>query len=364
MANTDSRSAMSPTDAARGASDLQFRVEMFSEEHLPLVAAFSERYWSRPRTEQFYRWRYVESLPFSRLFIARTEEACLGMVCALAKSYRIAGALVPCLEIFDWHSLPGLKGSGVGIRVMRAMMRDGRRLIGIGGTADVMKTLPAMGWETLGTAVYYELPLAGGYLQSAAEERFGVKLPGSRPLFSVISSAWFQPRRRRSRGDVTASATLPPDIDALYAQPTGYDFFQVPDRELTHWATQGYPPAGEFSCLTFRDADGVRGWVLTRVYDTEQGREAAIVDAYAPTADVKTYEWMVREAAVFLVATQPRVIRARSSCPGLQAALTANRFRPGDAVPIFTWPRLAPGASRPHVTLNHGDAWLRPYPKA
>jgi hypothetical protein len=156
---------------------------------------------------------------------------------------------------------------------------------------------------------------------------------------------------------------LPLDADALFALPSSYDLFQVPDRERTRWATQGYPGAGEFSCLSFKDAEGPQGWVLTRVYETKHGREAAIVDAFAPSADVRIYEWMIHEAALFLAASRPRVIRARSSCPSLQAALTANRFRPGDSAPIFTWPKLPANVTRPHVTLNHGDAWLRPYPK-
>jgi hypothetical protein len=286
------------------------------------------------------------------------------MVCAFAKQYLIAQQPADCLEIFDWHSLPGLKGSGVGLRVMRAMMRDGRRLIGIGGTTDVLKALPALGWQTLGSAVYYELPLAGSHLRASAEQRLGRRLPGTSWLFATIGAVWFRPRRRRaSLGIVTVSASTPEGLDALYTDCRSYDLLQVPNRGVLEWSTNGYPGAGQFTFLRFTKGSGSCGWALTRVYETENGREAAIVDIFAPSADLETYQWMTREAALSLLAAHPRVIRARASHPALQAALTANGFRPGDSVPIFTWPKLPSGVTTPHITLNHCDAWLRPYPK-
>lgn len=77
----------SPPEVRRDLSALQFRVEPFTETHLPLVAAFSEEYWSRPRTPSYYRWRYLESQPFSRMFLALTDAECLGMVFAFRKPY-------------------------------------------------------------------------------------------------------------------------------------------------------------------------------------------------------------------------------------------------------------------------------------
>src|ERR1700694_2669644 len=106
-----------------------FRVEPFTPAHLPLVAAFSEKYWSRPRTASFYHWRYVDSQPYSKMLLALTDEECLGMVFGLRKTYVIAGERTTCLEVFDWHRLPGLKGAGVGNRVMRTMMDGDERLI-------------------------------------------------------------------------------------------------------------------------------------------------------------------------------------------------------------------------------------------
>jgi hypothetical protein len=361
MTTDESLSASATTDTKRDIASLQIRVESFGEEHLPLVQTFSERYWSRPRTASFYRWRYVESLPFSRMFIARTDDECLGMVYAFKKSYVIGGHPTNCLEIFDWHSLPGLSGSGIGIRVMRAMTRLNERLLGIGGTPEATKALPAMGWQTLTPAVAFELPLRGEFLVNGLRKRIPVHIPGERLALDALVSTWFNPRRRASEGRVVPVATLGPEVDSLYEGGSGYDLIQTPQRPWLAWLTSAYPGTGSFRFWYFVVKDRLRGWGLTRVYDTAHGREAAIVDLYAPGPDVATYTWMVSELAASLVSERPMVIRARATCPVLQAALRSNRFRSGDTVPVFTWPKLTADISRSHITLNHTDACLRPY---
>jgi hypothetical protein len=362
MGNTDSPSAASSTDDPRQVAEQPVRIERFAEAHLPLVAAFSEQYWSRPRTEAFYRWRYVESQALSTLYVALTDSACLGMVSALRKTYIIAGQPTPCVEIFDWHSLPGLKGSGVGIRVMRAMMREGARLMGIGGTADAVKALPAMGWQLLGTATMFELPVAGDALRAGLRDRLKVSVPGEGLLLSALAATWFRPRRRRyPDGRALPSATIGDEVAALYEGDTGYDVVQRADPAATRWVAS-YPGNGAYTAWHFLVRDRVRGWGLTRVYETEAGREAAIVDVFAPKADINLYAWMLSEMSSALVSVRPRVIRARASCPLLQAALRANRFRSGSSVPIFTSPKDLSNAARIHITLNHTDGPFRPYP--
>jgi hypothetical protein len=364
MANTDSRFAGSPTDAGRDISSLTFRVEAFAPGHLPLVARFSERYWSRPHTESYYRWRYLDSLPFSAMFVAVTETECLGLVCALRKRYLIAGEPTPCLEIFDWHSLPGLKGSGVGVRVMRALMREGPRLIGMGGTPDVLKALPAMGWQTIGQAVTFELPMTGETLEAGLSERMRFQIPGARLILNAATAVWFQPKARMFDGRAIQIAQVGDEVQELYAGQTGYDVVQVPEAAQLRWTTAGHPGTGGYRFWYFSVGGKLRGWALTRVYETTQGREAAILEVFAPAPDVQLYAWMVSEAAAGLSGVRPRVIRSRATCPILQAAFRANRFRIGSAIPVHTWPKMPDSDRRLHFTLNHSDAPFRPYPES
>jgi hypothetical protein len=343
-------------------SSLQFRVEAFAAHHLPAVAKFSERYWTRPRTESFYRWRYLESLPFSRLFIAMTDDECLGMVFALRKSYLINGTPAQFLEIFDWHSLPGLRGSGVGIRVMRAMMREGVPLLGVGGTTDVLKALPAMGWQTIGLCATFELPISGAHLTQGLRSRIPFRVPGEAVLLDTLTRFWFRPTRRSDVGQATPVSMIGDEIEPLYRDETGYDLLQVPDRALLKWMISGYPSNGEYRVWYFVRDDRVRGWALTRTYETQAGREAAILEVFAPKPDQSLYAWMVSEVAFSLAADRPRVIRARATCPVLQSAFRMNRFRTGSEVPVHVWPKMSVPPARLHVTLNHTDAPFRPYP--
>jgi hypothetical protein len=364
MASIASPSAVSPTEteAGRDLGALEFRVEPFTPRHLPLVAAFSERYWSRPRTEAYYDWRYLQSQPFSRLFVAVTPDQCLGMVFAFRKTYLISGHLTPCLEVFDWHSLPGLKGSGVGIRVMRAMMRLGDRVVAIGGTSDVLKTLPAMGWAAIGAARPFELPMSGAALVPGLRARVPFRIPGERVVLDA-AARWFRPHRVRAEGDVLPMSTVGVELQALYEGEIGYDVVQVPDPRFLRWMA-GYSAKGSFTFLYFTVRGQLRGWVAMRLYDTPAGREAAIVEIFAPRPDVALYTWMVSEAAVRLAAARPRLIRARATCPVLQEALLANRFRPGSDVIVHSYPKSPPPHLRLHLTLNHTDEPLRPYPDA
>jgi len=247
---------------------------------------------------------------------------------------------------------------------MRAMMREGARLIGIGGTADAIKALPAMGWQAVGTATMFELPLAGDALRAGLRDRVKVSLPGEGLMLSAFASAWFRPRRRRYAGGLALpSATIGDEVAALYEGDTGYDVVQRADPAFIRWGAS-YPGNGAYTAWHFLVQNRVRGWGLTRAYETEAGREAAIVDIFAPNADVDLYAWMVSEMSSALVSVRPRIIRARASCPLLQAALRANRFRAGASVPIFTSPKDLSSAARIHITLHHTDGPFRPYPAA
>lgn len=344
--------------------DRSAQVVPFAPELLPLVRGFSERYWSRPRTDAYYEWRYLRSQPFSRMFLAVQDGLCLGMLFALRKPYRIAGRATDCLEVFDWHCLPGEKGTGIGIRLMRAMMRQSEPVLSVGGTADVHATLPKMGWEHVGTASRYELVLAPEELAARLRHRAG--LPGglTQGALRLLSAGYLAPRRRRvpPNGMVSPVSVLPAGVRDLYRDAGGYGLLQQPDPEVQRW-TADSSWSGHFGYLVFALAGRVRGWVMTRTYASEQGPEAAIVEVFAPRPDVALYTWMVSEAATALLVARPRCIHARASCPVLQEALRANRFRappPGD--PVHLWPKGAWDRAEPlHVTLGHSDAPLRPY---
>jgi hypothetical protein len=88
-----------------------------------------------------------------------------------------------------------------------------------------------------------------------------------------------------------------------------------------------------------------------------------VIDLFAPKPDNALYTWMVSEVSYALAAEGVRLIRARATCSVLKAALEANRFRAGNTVPVFTYPKMGTPPKRLHMTLNHSDACMRPYPR-
>jgi len=340
------------------------RIVPFGPELLPAVRGFCERYWSRPRSAAYYEWRYLRPQPFGRMFLAAHEGECLGMLYALLKRYRVGGQPTACLEVFDWHSLPELRGSGLGIRLMRAMMRQPEPVISVGGTADVMGTLPLMGWGRIGVARRYELPVSADLLAARLQRLLRLPAALSRSGLGALSAAYYLPRRRQAPAGGRVAAAGPPgeEVQRLYEGETGYGLLQEPDPRLHQWLNEG-EWSGRYRYLAFHLDGRLRGWAMTRTFLTERGPESAIVELFAPRPELALYTWMVSETALSLLPERPRRLHARASCALLQAALQANHFRtvtPED--PVHVWPKeLAARAAPPQITFEHSDGPIMPY---
>jgi hypothetical protein len=359
------RRGSSPRAAAGVASETA--IVRFTPDLLAPVRAFCERYWSRPATDDYYDWRYLQSQSLGRTLVAMRGGECLGTLSALRKPYRIAGRPTPCLEVFDWHVLPELRGSGVGIRLMRAMMREPARIISVGGTPDAQGALPLMRWSRIAVARRFELPLDGEAMTARLQRR--ARLPAAIARIAglalePLSAAWFAPRSRRTPAGamVRVATALAPEVAGLHEGDTGCGIAQAPSPGILDWLARG-PWSGRFEFLTFSIAGRLRGWAMTRVYRAEQGLVGALVELFAPQPDVATYTWMVSEAAVSLNAAGAHRVKASASCPVLQAALVANHFRAvASDAPVHTWPPIASDElARAHFTLNHADGPFRPF---
>lgn len=336
----------------------------YTPELLPAVIGFSRAYWQRPTSDAFYDWRYVQPAAFSRMFVAMNGDACVGTLFALRKTYRLNAQVVHCLEAYDWHALADMRRAGVGIRLMRALMRQPERLIAVGGTGDVHAALPLMGWQDLGVAQAYELLVGSELVAERLERKRKVPVALTRALLAPVASSLFGPRRaRRPAGaEVRVLEQPPAGLAALYDGELGRDLAQVPDAELLAWMTRNRW-GGTLRFLEFRLDGRLRGWALTRVHTGNHGLQGTIVELFAPNPDPELLRWMVSEAAVSLLEARPRRLVARAIDPMLQGALVATGFRhAGSDAPARTWPRF--GDERPrtlHLTLLHSDAAMTPY---
>jgi hypothetical protein len=339
-------------------------VEPFVPGMLPAVRSFSERYWKRPTEDAYFDWRYLQPLAFSRMFVALRDGECVGTLFSLRKTYRMRGELVRCLEVFDWHAISELRGAGVGIRLMRAMMKQPERVFSIGGTGDVHATLPLMGWQQVTTAQAYELVSRGDLiverLESTRRLPAAIARPLRRPASMVVLPPW---RKRGPAGGEVREVDLPGDeVRALYEGDTGHDLVQEPDIDVIRWIKSGRW-SGSWRCFEFRVDGKLRGWSMTRLNVGSRGLQGTIVEVFAPNANAELYQWMVSEAADSLLSARPRRITSRASCPHLQRAFTACGFRhAGVDAPIRSWPKAGLGAfETPHFTYLHSDGPILPY---
>ncbi len=346
--------------------ELERRISVvpFAPELLPAVRGFSQAYWQRPTSDDYFEWRYLRPAAFSRMFVAMRGDECVGTLCALVKRYRLQGERITCLEVFDWHALSELRGAGVGIRLMRAMMRQPERIFSVGGTSDVHATLPLMGWQEVATAQAYELLLGPDLIAERLQRTRGLPQALTRAVLAPVPRGVFGPRRARGPAGAEVRVVDRPgdEVLALYETAGANDLVQEPDPRVLEW-TVASRWSGSWRCLHFRVGGALRGWGMTRVHVTKHGLQGSILELFAPGADASLHRWMVSEAAVSMLGERPRRIVARASDPQLQHALTASGFRhAGSDAPVRTWPKFGP--ERPHspyFTLLHSDAPILPY---
>ena len=80
------------------------------------------------------------------------------MLGCFARRWRVGDAEATLLETHDWFSLPSMRGSGVGARLLLRVMALGRPILVAGGSEDTLALLPRLGWTALDTAATFVLP--------------------------------------------------------------------------------------------------------------------------------------------------------------------------------------------------------------
>jgi hypothetical protein len=342
----------------------QFEIVPFTAARLPAVIKFTERAWNRPRSEAFYRWRYLES-PAQRMVLALSGEECVAMTGAFLRDYRLDAGRRTWLETLDWYCLPEFRGNGLGVRVFRALMDGTEPMITIGGTTATTMLLPKMGWRKMTTVTRHLLPLDGSVVTDALHRRFRIPPRAGRAAFALLARPWFSPRirTRPSGGEVRPAARVGEEILRLYEGETGYRVLPLPNLPHLRWLTEGFPSAGPFRVFHFVVGGELRGWSFLRVHGSEGHRGVTLVDLYAPRPDEALYTWMVSESLIRTAEFRPIAIDTQTSCPILRQALRRNHFLDIGPAPVHVWPAELPGAVDPvHLVHNASDGALFPYP--
>jgi hypothetical protein len=306
---------------------------------LPALLRFAERVWQRPDRPEYRTWRYEEPA-FHSAFVAMRDGECLAAESAFRHPYRVGDEVVEFLEVFDWFSLPELRNAGLGVRIMQRFMKEPEPLLLLGGTADTQGLLPRLGWKVVDRATRWILPL-GVDRTAAALARRGVP----RPLADVAApiALWAsgrRPRRRRAPPGGRAIAVAMPgaELFALQRGPLGYGTAPIWSPELLRWLVAGFAGIGHFVPIEFFAGDALRGFALLRIYPAAAGgRDAEVVDLFAPAPDADLYDWMLAEVVAIAAGFGAGGVGLHASCPAIVEAVRRHRFVAAGSSPIQVW---------------------------
>ena len=332
-------------------------------QHLELVARFSERVWQRPRSDAFLRWRYVEH-PDHRAYLALREGECIAMVGAFRRPYRVGARSIVVADSFDWYSLPELRGSGLGVRLLQRLMKDGEPVIVTGGTADTRDLLPRMRFQIPDTVLRFGALLGAERAAELIAARTRMPRALGRIAFGV-SRPLLAPRVRLapSGGTVEPVKELGDDALAIDPRPGGRGSAPVWTREYLAWLMASRPAMGRYVPFVFRVSGALVGWALLAQLPG-RGRTRR-------RADRRPRERAERRP-LHVDGLGDRGARARgglgllsagTSCPHVAAALRANRFHAFTPAPIHYFAQDGTALEAPVVFGAHwGDEPILPYP--
>jgi len=331
------------------------RIEELSPANVEALRRFAEQVWDRPRTDAYYRWRYLDC-PGLRGVLALRGGDCVAAIFALTRRYRMAARHVDCLESFDWYCLPELRGLAVGVRVMRHLMSLGPPIVAMGGSQHTLALLPRLGFTTVVVGRQYVLPLAGALFR----ERRGAFAAA---MFDVLGRRWYAPRRHAGPDGLTCIPTSGLDDSLLdvYREPNGLNLIALPEPSTLRWLVGGFAGVGSYPSFTFV-ADGQRrGWAFCRIFQSGGRRVGEILDLYLADGTEAHYTWAIAELSVTLAGYGVDLIRASAKAPQVISALARNRFRVENDLPVMVWWRNGEIPSLPmHIMGGHADGAFFP----
>jgi hypothetical protein len=331
------------------------RIEELNPTHIESLRRFAEKVWDRPRTDAYYRWRYLDC-PGLRGVLALRGDECVAAIFALTRRYRMATYSIDCLEPFDWYCMPELRGVAVGVQVMRRLMSLGPPIIALGGSDHTRSLLPRLGFTTVVVGRQHVLPLAGAMFRA----RRGAVAAA---LFDVLGRRWYAPRRRVGPDGLTCIpvCALDDSVLDLYREPTGLNLVALSEPSRLRWLSGGFAGAGAYPTFTFVARGQRHGWAFCRIFQSGGYRAGEILDLYLADGSEPHYTWAIAELSATLAGYGVHMIRASATAPPVIAALARNRFRVENDLPVMVWWRNGEVPSLPmHIMGGHGDGAFFP----
>lgn len=332
----------SPTPALRIAS--------LDASTVAAVTRLARSAWDRPDSEAYLQWRYQHA-PGQEAAVALCGDECVAMLFALQRRYLTSEGEHDALELFDWYATEEWRPRGAGLRVLKHLMKDGRRLMALGGTPPARALFERLGWRAVDTAWRLNLPLRGRYFLKRGRG------PAFARTFDLLARAAFRPRARRAAGvTLEPATTLSPAVDDLVRAQRRFTSLRLPDHRLHAWLLDAPAALGLYLTFHVRVGEHVAGWASARVHHADGMRIGSLQEVFLADDAVGHYPAVVSSLCSILAGFEPDLLTAVTSCPDTLASLRALRFRPDYDIPVYSWPPAPqPPAGRTLADAGHAE---------
>jgi len=311
------------------------KIEQLSASNFESLKRFSEEVWQRPTSDAYYTWRYLDA-PGHTTLLATQGERCVGTVSAFCRKYQTEAGIVDGLEAFDWYTLPAMRGSGVGIRLMKSLLDLGKPMVALGGSEDTLDLLPRLGFKTVAAATEFFLPLSGAYILRnksvpTVARRF------VEPFLDVAASLRFKPGQTANGFSIEYHPLSGRDAGLAQATDGLTGFRTLPDAPFLDWLSKGVG-TGSYIAITVAKGRQTLAWCLARLYRAEGLLHGAILEIRTVEADPNLAVTTLKAVGRRLAELGADDVRGFSTSDALCSAYAAAGFLASkEKLPAMIW---------------------------
>jgi hypothetical protein len=314
------------------------KIDLLNKALLQGLSDFNRRVWQFPEVDNFLQWLFMDA-PRSSVLVAHDGGKWLAVLGVFARTYLVNDTPLECAETYAWATLPECRGSGIGIRVMKAMMQRGQPLVALGGSADTIEFMPRLGFKTISVAPVLNLPLSARVLGHPGGISYSDGLKGWLAKIGLtVFSPLFQPRPRHNKDPIRNIPVVAFDRRTL-DMPTQPGFQATYDVEFFEWLTEGYREMGTFLPFRFYRGSLQVGWAFTRISEEASGITVGRIleFKFAPQTNLRERLAMARAVCAALAGCNATIIRCATTCPDTNAALRQLHFISRTQIPAMVY---------------------------
>ncbi len=311
-------------------------IEPLTRKYFPAFKRFAEEAWDRAVSDAYYQWRYFDA-PDLITLVANHGGECVSSLSAFSRTYQFGDEPVECLDPFDWYSLPSVRGSGVGVRLIKYLMDVGKPILTLGGSADTLQIIPRLGWKTVSEATEFFLPLTSRYLLRNR------RLPNHwnraiAPPLDFATATWFMPAKPHGASNCVVLPVSGIDRNLVHIDgPAG--FRSVPDPRIFDWLMKGSPVTGTYIPMALVGEQEIVAWIIGRLYRSGGLLHGMILDLRLQRQDEALAESAIKYMARALAGFGADHIRAVTTFGLFSAAYRRSGFLAGrEKIPVMMWP--------------------------